>query len=430
MSGVAKVAATVLGRVPRPRVAASGAAKVAATVPGRVPRPRVAASGERTHRAPGEAVNEASLAPASGVPRHGECALPPTALGQPVGGRGFSRSRRRRRSEGGQAAIELALGTLVFVTVLLFGIHFAEVSFLSLKVQEAALSSAFDATGMRSHSFAPGTNGPSRFFNVDQIRDRAGRTPEERGDQLYRSFDGRTSKLGRPPEVSLALTGARDLKVDCQPAAVALFEPAGSANNIRMVYDNAQDNGREVDGAACTAQARIDLLRVPKSFADQGPGSFFQARHALADRMQVCGIGRARNGACVGALKIVLDDWGFAGQASGEWGDCQLVQRGACANRPYHDSVQRLFQANGAGGGSAASALVEGMVGASPASEGEYWMGFRGEDNRPLGPYQQQIGGESPASWNTSPQLGQYGQAYSVRDQCFLGSRCSTDLFR
>ena len=58
----------------------------------------------------------------------------------------------------GQATVELALGLLIFVTVLIFGIHFAEMGFLSLKVTEASASAIWDATAYQTHSKLPNSN--------------------------------------------------------------------------------------------------------------------------------------------------------------------------------------------------------------------------------------------------------------------------------
>ena len=60
----------------------------------------------------------------------------------------------------GQATVELALGLLVFVTVLLFGIHFAEVGWLSLKVQEAGAWAMWEAAGANMRW--PGPSPPRR----------------------------------------------------------------------------------------------------------------------------------------------------------------------------------------------------------------------------------------------------------------------------
>ena len=51
----------------------------------------------------------------------------------------------------GQAVLEMSLGALLFVTVLLFGIHYAEVTFTQMKVTEAASSTMWDVTAGKMH---------------------------------------------------------------------------------------------------------------------------------------------------------------------------------------------------------------------------------------------------------------------------------------
>src|SRR5207249_4993558 len=59
--------------------------------------------------------------------------------------------RRRARLVAGQAAAEAAIGMLVFVTVLMFGLHFAEVGYLTVKIQEAANGALWDTTAKKMH---------------------------------------------------------------------------------------------------------------------------------------------------------------------------------------------------------------------------------------------------------------------------------------
>ena len=89
----------------------------------------------------------------------------------------------------GQAALEMALGSLVFITLLLFGIHFGEVGVLTLRVQQAATSALWDTTGMRMHNYATPLDSDPRFFNANEIRDSKARLPAQRAQALYKSFD-------------------------------------------------------------------------------------------------------------------------------------------------------------------------------------------------------------------------------------------------
>ena len=51
----------------------------------------------------------------------------------------------------GQAIVEATLGILVFISVLLFGLHFAEITFTQMKVTEAAQAAIWDSTSGQMH---------------------------------------------------------------------------------------------------------------------------------------------------------------------------------------------------------------------------------------------------------------------------------------
>ena len=95
----------------------------------------------------------------------------------------------RRAARGrGQSTVEMALGLMVFVTVLVFGMHFAEVGFLSIKVQEASAGALWDTTARRMHTL------PKDFAPLQTAMDQAGAQAQQR----YQDFDGRTSREQDP----------------------------------------------------------------------------------------------------------------------------------------------------------------------------------------------------------------------------------------
>ena len=117
-----------------------------------------------------------------------------------------------RRGPRGQALAETVLGLLVFVTILMFGIHFAEVGYLSLKVQEASTSALWDSTGAKMHEL-PGTfNGQAAAIKA------AGGNATNR----YKDFDGRSSQKGSSAPVQV-FTSAGGLKVECKAANAITF---------------------------------------------------------------------------------------------------------------------------------------------------------------------------------------------------------------
>ena len=87
----------------------------------------------------------------------------------------------------GQATVELALGSIVFVGVLLIGIHLAEYAQLSLKVQEAQTFAMWDASLRRVQT--RGADGSTNSQPFDRTMDTvSGVAP--RAQRRYADFDG------------------------------------------------------------------------------------------------------------------------------------------------------------------------------------------------------------------------------------------------
>ena len=304
----------------------------------------------------------------------------------------------------GQATVEMALGLLVFVTVFIFGIHFAEVGYLSLKVQEAASSALWDTTSAKMHEL------PGNFTHLDSAIAQAGAHATAR----YEDFDGRTSRHGRPKMVQV-FTSAEGLEVTCEAEKHISFKPSGSTASVF------EDTG----GMRCTSKAELAPIRIPRRFVDTGEGALFDVPHYMRAAIPVCGIGRAQpgNGRCRGGYGILLDDWGLAGPD--ESGECILLQEGSCANKPYYQSTKLVYGQHVAVNG-ASQDMAEQVVGASPIDPGKFWMSFRG---MPSGFEEEEHGGDDdPNDWVTTPgaksPTSGYESSYQGRGNCFLGAAC------
>lgn len=310
-------------------------------------------------------------------------------------------SRQRR----GQSTTEMALGMLVFVTVLVFGIHFAEVGYLSLKVQEAAASALWDSTSAKMHSL------PGDFSDLQNLID--GNRPGQLATSRYRDFDGRTSKSGGRAPVQV-FTSAGGLEVTCEAASGISFSDNGATAGV---YAN-------VGGMRCSSRAVLSPTRdLTKSFLDQGPGSFFEVPHYAVGTIPVCGTGRARGGTCAGGFGILLDDWGLAGGDEG--GECLLLQGANCANKPYYDSAKKVYDSYNTVTG-ASENLARSIVGSAPIDPGKFWMSFKGES----GFQDRENGGDrDPNDWVTTPgtksPTTEYDSAYKGRGNCWLGTSCN-----
>ncbi len=308
-----------------------------------------------------------------------------------------------RRAPRGQSMVETALGTLVFITILMFGIHFAEVGYLSVKVQEAAASALWDTTGAKMHEL------PGDFGSLDNAINGAGGHTTQR----YQDFDGRSSKPGGSTPVQV-YTAADGLRVECSAADGISYQPSSSTGGVYV--------GR--GGMSCVASAAISpSASLTRSFLDQGEGSLFQVTHYAAGVIRVCGTGRANGGNCSGGFGILLDDWGLAG--ADESRECNVLDRGNCSNKAYYDSANSVFGNHGWSQGGA-EALARGVVGQAPITTSTFFMSFKGMDSNFR---DRENGGDSdPNNWVTTPGAGspttEYADSFSNRGNCFLGVEC------
>lgn len=299
----------------------------------------------------------------------------------------------------GQATVELALGALVFVTVILFGIHFAEVGWLSLKVQEAQSFAVWETTGRRVQQRE--ASGAVSTGNLNQTLSATGVSDD--AQRRYRDFEGVGGTGGAV--ISRALTRGSGMRVAC------LREPGleGVPAAVPSATPRAAGVLSAAGGLECRAEADLAALNLPRSFLEGGSG-FFQAAHSRSTPIHVCGMGRATGGACRGHLAVLTNDWGLMGPA--ESGECRV--RGACANPLYKAAVGAMF----GGGGSAGADFAMQFAGAAPATANEFHFSFRGA---PEALSMEPVGGEGAGTYNTGgPGIGMVPQRFTGAP-CFLG---------
>lgn len=338
--------------------------------------------------------------------------------------------RSRRAAPHGQAMVEMAVGLIVFITVLIFAVHFAEVSFLSVKVTEAAHSALLDATGHKLHEW-PMDSGPSAQAAATAGQDAATR---------YRDFDSRTSTNGAG-RITLAFTQTEGMQVQCGSGGPG-FDPHPVFT--RVAYS---DGG----GISCTASADLVSVNIPQRFLQDsttGTGSgFFRETHATMAPIRVCAMGRAWGGNCTGRLTSMLDDWGLTGPD--ESGLCPIIPDipAPCpTNLPYWSMAASVYgvslMVNAFGPDFSGSSLAQSIVGGLPlpffyGAENMFWMSSMGEEaafGQPLP--SESFGGMNTLGFKgfpTSPgllppglnwQAIPYPVAYGLRDECFLGNDC------
>ena len=315
-----------------------------------------------------------------------------------------------RQNARGQGTVELVLGLLVFVTVLIFGIHFAEVGYLTLKVQESAISALWDTTSAKMHTL------PGKFNPIKQII--SSNKPGQAATDRYKDFDGRTSKKGgKAPEQ--VFTSASGLEVKCAKADDIDFKAQGSSK--KNIYTDVYNES--VGGMTCNASAELSpSKRLIRTFLDKGDGAFFSVPHYAVGAIPVCAMGRPKSGKCAGGFGILLDDWGLAGKEESR--NCTLLQN--CANKAYFNSAEIVYKEHSTVNGSAAK-LARTIVGVSPITDtNQFYMSFRGMDDNFTDKVNK--GDQDPGTWATTPGKGsrtpKYDQSFSQRKKCFLGNEC------
>ena len=298
---------------------------------------------------------------------------------------------------GGQATLELALGMIVFVTVLLFGIHFAEVGYLSLKIHEAAVSPLWDSTALRVHRMRPNPSKIGDFSTFSSI------PTQVMGDAnaRYSDFDGRRSTASARTSIDQVFTRVDGLQVRCQQETRVQFDlergplplmhapqsgdfsdvppqPAGDPKQsiLEGVYENK-------GGVSCSAEAHLETLpRLPARFLE-GANGFFTQQHGKRLNMKACSLGRATGGKCQGSYGILLGDFAFADTDVS--GQCPLQPEKPdvpCGeNTPYYYAAMKVYDNDGRAAGRAASAFAEFFVGYSPIAEKGFFMSYRGEED-------------------------------------------------
>jgi hypothetical protein len=302
-----------------------------------------------------------------------------------------------KRASRGQSVVELCLSLIVFVTVVMFGIHFAEVGYMSLKVHEAAASPLWDSTALRTHRIRHQPNNIGDFHYVHSI------PPSVKNDahRRYNDFDGRSSTDGKP-SVTHVFTQIRGMNVHCQSDAEVEFDvprgqrlallspregdyaytPPGQnlGNDTDSVLDGIYEN---IGGMHCAANAEVQALpSLPTTFLE-GTTGFFKKEHAIRPLIRVCSAGRVTDGQCLGRYGILLGDYSFVDPDV--TGRCPLMPEQpntACGeNAAYYYASRKVFDANQRSAGRDASAFAEFFVGFSPIDESGFFMSYRPEED-------------------------------------------------
>lgn len=310
-------------------------------------------------------------------------------------------TRSNRRKLRGQATVELALGLLVFVTVLVFGIHFAEVSYMSMRVQQSAHYALMNTTGHQTHQRVDDPNIPSGGRSwISTIPGRTTNLTQQRFDD----FDA--VRTGTTNSVQQVLTQIRNLDVTCTVDPSIGYLPNGEG--LEMISEVFWDEG----GVRCGAQATIGIYNFPRNFFD-GNWNFSNRNYAAAqENYRICATPRSANGQC-GQFPVLLGDWSL--QSAAESDSHDLFRGG---NEAFANVVEKAFDLQGGGGTCpAAAALMEAVAGSAPADACSFAFSYQGVPG-----YVQDIRGAAVGpgnGWNTSGVP--LGLTRALNNETFLG---------
>jgi hypothetical protein len=218
--------------------------------------------------------------------------------------------RRHSRSIRGQAITELAIVSMLAVTVIVIGIYFAESSYAAVKVHEAAAFATWDQTGSK----AGGNAG--------------------RANARYSDFD---SNPGGGASATLALMNASNLQANC----------AGS--NLGGLVPNPFGALANSAGRSCSASGSIKPARWM-------PTATLFGEESTRNAYTVCAMGR-NSGGCGGRLSLLTDDWALS-----ELGQEADVP----GNAAYEGTTQTIWAANGGAQGAASQNFASKYAGVVP----------------------------------------------------------------
>jgi hypothetical protein len=327
------------------------------------------------------------------------------------------KTSRTARPARGQAMVETAIGVTVMVAIIAFGIYLGEVGFLSLKVQESAISALWDGTAGKMHII------PISYSEAGDSMDDAADNAEAR----YADFNG-MSTVSAGSNITQVFTQGGNLSVDCDMGNGPDFR--SSFPLLTLIY-------RDSEGTVCTSGADLTAIRFPRSFLDSGSGALYQKQNLENSGafLRVCAAGRAVGGACRGGYSMLVDDWGLAGTV--ESLPCIMLGQDManipCPNLPFYAAVRGAYEPSAFVIPMNSYYLAEAVLGMPPPiNEQQFWMSAANEETNFL----QVPTFPSPQGsvWYTSPgslvgiSTFPYGMSYVQRlanGNCFLGKDCN-----
>lgn len=318
-------------------------------------------------------------------------------------------TRATWRHERGQALAELVLGLMVFVTVLVFGLHFAEVSHLALKTHEAVAAAAWDATAYRVER--PGVAGADAVAWYDAGRIAVPRVTATTNAR-YADWDGRQSTAdGTAP--TQVFTRANGLTTTCTRNVNPVNGFAVSATANTPAYG-------EPGALSCISRGSVSTINIPTDFLQNSDKGFFSVRHVPRTTYPLCGLGRASGGIdCQGTLSLLLGDHGLT-SGEGEERECALLNDDipgrTCANRAFYGLAHEAWDRS-MGWTGMPEDFADRVTGGTPEQRVTgFYLSFRGEESGTFGEVHERLWQTQPMDYNVSSTgvRGTYRLAYNA----------------
>ncbi|GHG73028.1 hypothetical protein [Comamonas sp. JC664] len=327
----------------------------------------------------------------------------------------------RPRGTRGQALVETVLGLMLMVTVLMFGLHFAELAHLSLKAHEAVAAAAWDATAYRVER--PGVEGVDDWAWYDSGRIAAPRA-EDATNARYVDWDGRQSVQRAMGPVQL-YTRAGELTTAC----IRNLDPSNGFSVSATANTPAYG---EPGAISCITQGPVDTINLPARFLDDADNGHFTAEHVTRTAFRLCGLGRPASGTtCRGSLNILLGDHGLT-QGQGEDLECHLLQDDVpgqrCQNPAFYSLAHEGWDRS-MGWTGVPERWTSNVVGSAPSGRVTgFYLSFRGEESGTFGESHERVWQTQPMDHNSvhTPSLGRrrgtYREAFDAANRLRAGT--------
>jgi hypothetical protein len=245
----------------------------------------------------------------------------------------------------GQASVELALGLLAFITVLIFGIHFAEVQYLAVRVATATHSAIFRLTGQRAHE-------AGHDFKLVNQNVAGLNTMHHR--KYWNDFTPNTG------EGSAAVSNVLTKIEKTEANLVRCFNEDELQSDLKYIPMIPKAFSETGGGIRCGGQGTVSILPVfPKNFLDNNWG-LKTAHYSGPTSFRVCATARNQRGGPCGQIPVLLGDYSLQGNSSrgpqGPESKSHDLMNGG--NDAFEDLTKRAFGT----GGKSPMCLASGMM--------------------------------------------------------------------